>query len=116
MSDTDEVEYIDEEIIQEEVALEEIFTKFKYFNIDILLVLNNDSTVKVNPRNKKYVDILTALFDDSCDLISDPDLEQLLDQFLNIFDKLDDEGFSGGVIKIPVNVDFEHISIFIDKL
>jgi hypothetical protein len=115
MSDS-EVEYIDEEIIQEEVALEEIFTKFKYFNIDILLVLDDESTVKVNPRNKKYVDILTALFDDSCDLISDADLEILLDQFLNIFDKLDDEGFSGGVIKIPVNVNFNHISVFIDKL
>ena len=103
-------------MIQEEVALYEIFNKFKYFNIDILVVLNDSSTVKINPRNKKYVDILIALFDDSCDLIDDSDLEILLDKFLNIFDKLDYEGFSDGIIEIPVNVDFEHISFFITKL
>lgn len=101
---------------EEEISIEEIFIKFKTFNIDIGLVCNNQYIININPFNNNYVQILTDLLDDSCELIDISDKEIILDNMLEIYDELDTKGFKGGQFQMIMQESSQVVNNFISKL
>jgi len=104
------------EIQEEEILLEDIFLKFKQFNIDIGLVCNDEQNININSYNKNYVLILTNLFDDECDLIDLEEKEIILDKCLEIYDELDIIGFKGGLFKITMNKEKNIIKQYLSNI
>lgn len=107
---------LQEEIIEEEITINDIFTKFKEFNIVIDILCEEDTCYKLNPFNNKYVLILTSLFDDTCDLISFSNKEIILNKCLEYYDDLDENGFSDGSIKITINKEYAYLKKFMLEL